>query len=178
MSTMEILEAVQEFLQTKVAPTIKLQKPNDSNVLEYSLVNPTVHIGWIPPKGYLPTGMESAMPCLIVGLDDGTKDNQANSFNIRISAAVYSPGLHKPNGAGEVTYTPDFEGYRDLLNLIDRVVSKLGEKPVISGKGTARDPIKWGVYQQEQPYPYWYGWITLTIEKPPLQPAEIIQNLL
>ncbi|EGW39164.1 hypothetical protein [Desulfosporosinus sp. OT] len=178
MSTMAILEAVQAFLHEKVTPTIKLQEPNDKNVHEYSLVNPQVHIGWIPPKGYLPEGMESAIPCLIVGLDDGTKGSQDNSFNLRISAAVYSPGLHAPDESGAVAYTPDFEGYRDLLNLIDRTVAKLGENPIINGKGTVEGPIKWGVYQQEQPYPYWYGWITLTIERPSLQATEIVQNLL
>jgi len=178
MSTVTILEAVQAFLQQKVAPTILLQKPNDNNVEDYSLVNPSVHIGWIPPKGYLPAGMESAIPCLIVGFDDGTMDDQDSSHNLRISAAVYSPGLHVPNESGEVTYTPDFQGYRDLMNLIDRAVSKMGKNPIIQGKGTIRNPIKWGVYQHEQPYPYWYGWITLTVEKPSPPSTEIVQNLL
>jgi hypothetical protein len=178
MSTIAILEAVQAFLQEKVTPTIKLQKASDTNVHDYSLVNPVVHIGWIPPKGYLPAGMESAIPCLIVGFDDGTKDSQDENLNLRISAAVYSPGLHAPKESGEIAYIPDFQGYRDLINLIDRTVAKLRENPIVKGKGTVRDPIKWGVYQQEQPYPYWYGWITITIDKPSLEATDIIRNLL
>lgn len=177
MSTMAILEAVQAFLQEKVTPTIKLQKPNDSNVMEYSLVNPRVHVGWIPPKGYLPEGMESAIPCLIIGMDDASKDNM-EEYNLRISAAVYSPGLHAPNESGKIIYTPDFQGYQDLINLIDRTVRTLEENPIIGGKGAVRDPIKWGIYQQEQPYPYWYGWITLTVARPSIPSADIVRDLL
>lgn len=178
MSTMAVLEAVQAFLREKVTPTIKLQKPNDHNVREYSLVNPEVHVGWIPPKGYLPEGMESAIPCLIVGMDDASKDSSDKDFNLRISAAVYSPGLHEPDSNGGVKYTPDFQGYRDLINLIDRSLIIFEENPVISGKGTIKEPIKWGVYQQEQPYPYWYGWITLTVEKRSTPSADIFRELL
>lgn len=177
MSTIAILEALQAFLQDKVTPTIKLQKPNDNNVKDYTLVNPAVHIGWIPPKGYLPEGMESAIPCLIVGMDDGSQDAQSNDLNIRISAAVYSPGLHAPDAVGAITYTPDFQGYQDLLNLMDRTLAKLTENRVVNGV-SIQDPIKWGMYQSEQPYPYWYGWITFTVSKPAIPPAEIARNLL
>lgn len=178
MSTMSVLEDIKSFLLDKVTPTIKLQKSNDNNVHDYALVNPQVHIGWIPPKGYLPEGMESAIPCLIVGFDDGSKDTQEKDFNIRISAAVYSPGLHATDDSGKIIYTPDFQGYQDLLNLIDRTVAKLEENPVIYHKVAIQDPVKWGVYQQEQPYPYWYGWISLSVSKRALPPAEIVRNLL
>lgn len=178
MSTMTVLETLKAFLQTKVTPTIKLQKAENNNVQSYVLVNPAVHIGWLPPNGYLPEGMETAIPCLIVGMDEAVKDSADKEFNIRITAAVYSPGLHAPNESGEgLNYTPDFQGYWDLLNLIDRTVIKLGENPIVSGKTTINDQIKWGMYQ-EQPYPYWYGWISLTLTKPAVQPVEIYRDLL
>jgi hypothetical protein len=175
---MTVLETLKAFLEAKVTPTIKLQKAENNNVQTYELVNPTVHIGWLPPNGYLPEGMESAIPCLIVGMDEGTKDDTGKEFNIRISAAVYSPGLHTPKETGQgLKYTPDYQGYWDLLNLIDRTVIKLGENPIIKNKVTIKDPVKWGMYQ-EQPYPYWYGWITLTLTKLAVRPAEICRDLL
>jgi len=178
MSTITVLETLQGFLLEKVTQTIKLQKPNDNNVTEYELVNPQVHIGWIPPKGYLPEGMESAIPCLIVGMDDASKDSTDKEFNIRISAAVFSPGRHMPKEPEGLIYTPDFKGYEDLLNLIDRAVMKLSENPIIDSKVTIQDPIKWGMYQHEQPYPYWYGWITLKVTRPSHSSAEIARHLL
>jgi hypothetical protein len=173
---MSVLEDIKAFLLEKVTPTIKLQKSNDNNVMTYELVNPAVHVGWIPPKGYLPEGMESAIPCLIVGLDEGSSDYQDKGLNIRISAAVFSPGLHKPVESG-LNYTPDFQGYEDLLNLIDRTVDTLKKNPIIKQKVTINESIKWGMYQ-DQPYPYWYGWITFSVSRPAIPPVDIVQSLL
>ncbi|AYO30252.1 hypothetical protein D2962_06145 [Biomaibacter acetigenes] len=176
MSTVSVLEALKSFLQEKISPIIKLQKPSDNNIHDYKLVNPAIHIGWIPPKGYLPEGMEAAIPCLIVGLDDATDDGQGLELNIRISAAVYSPGLHKPVATG-LDYTPDFKGYNDLLNLIDRTVAELMKNQIIDGKVAIQMPVKWGMYQ-EQPYPYWYGWITFPVKKQTYPTAEIARQFL
>lgn len=179
MSTMTILQSLETFLKEKVVPTIKLQKANDNDIEEYTLVNPSVHIGWLPPKGYLPEGMEAAIPCLVVGLDDATKDSEAD-FSIRISAAVYSPGLHKPNEVDDtkLDYYPDFKGYHDLLNLIDRTVFHLERNVIIDRKATLEGPIKWGMYPDQQPYPYWYGWITFSLRKNAAQSAGLYNNFL
>jgi len=177
MSTIKILEAYEHFFKEKVTPTIKLQKPSDDNVEDYELVNPQVHVGWVPPKGYLPAGMESAMPCLIVGMDDASDDGQSAEVNIRISVAVYSPGIHAPNSDESLNYTPDFKGYNDLLNLIDRTVDELLRNRIIYGVSTAELPIKWGMYQ-DQPYPYWYGYITFTASKNSSQFTKGIKELL
>ncbi len=176
MSTIKILEAYQLFLKEYVASTIKLQKPADKNVESYELVNPQVHIGWVPPKGYLPDEMESAIPCLIVGMDDANVDEQLAEINIRISFAVYSPGSHIPNG-DSIDYTPDFKGYNDLMNLIDRTVDELIRNRIIKETTTVQLPLKYGMYQ-EQPYPYWYGWVTFPTSKQPGLYTKDIQNLL
>lgn len=172
MSTVSILETLQSFLQERVAPAIKLQKDDGNNVNNYELVHPAVHIGWIPPKGYLPAEMESAIPCLIVGMDEASDDAQNEEINIRISAAVYSPGQHNPDG----TYAPDFRGYNDLLNLIDRTKAELIKNQIINNSIVIQFPVKWGMYQ-EQPYPYWYGWITFAVRKTSYPQAEILRNL-
>lgn len=176
MSMMSVLESLKTFLQEKVAPTIQLQKPNE-NVYGYELVHPAVHVGWIPPKGYLPEGMESAIPCLIVGMDEAIGNTHDEELSIRISAVVYSPGKHEPAEDGTVKYTPDFKGYHDLLNLIDRMVAEISRNLIISNAGTVQHPIRRGIYQQEQPYPYWYGWISFTLRRSPYPNAEIFKNL-
>ncbi|TGE36885.1 hypothetical protein E4K67_17450 [Desulfosporosinus fructosivorans] len=175
MSTIATLEVLREFLLEKVTPTIKLQKANDTNIREYELVSPQVHIGWIPPKGYLTEGMESTIPCLIVGMEDGSDDGQSSDINIRISAAIFSPGLHEPKG-DRVKYTPDFQGYIDLMNLIDRTKAELLKNPIIKNSFSVQESVKWGMYQ-DQPYPYWYGWITFSIKKQAYSRSEILKNL-
>ena len=163
MTTVVILEKLQSFLKENVCSHIKLQKPSDDDVDKYELVNPTVHTGWIPPKGILPAELESAIPCLIVGMDDGNDDGLEGSIGIRISAVVYSPGLHKENG-GAIEFIPDFQGYNDLLNLLDRTIAEIAKNQIINGV-KVEYPIKWGMYQDNQPYPYWYGWVSFTVKK-------------
>lgn len=176
MSTVSILEALQVFLTEKVAPAIQLQAGDDGSVQRYKLVHPAVHIGWLPPKGYLPVGMEAAIPCLVVGMDEGSDDRSDSELNIRISAVTFSPGLHIPAGEG-VDFTPDFTGYHDLLNLIDRTVAELAKHQVVGNMVSIRDPIKWGIYE-EFPYPYWYGWITCTVRRKPYPRVEAEKLLL
>lgn len=177
MPIMKVLEVIEEFLKEKVTPTIKLQKADDDNVGEYLLVNPATHIGWIPPKGYWPEGMESAIPCLIVGFDEFSKDSEAD-YNIRISGAVYSPGLHKPNESDQtkIDYFPNFEGYRDLINLIDRTVDMLTKHHIIGQMVSIDGPVRSGIYQDQQPYPYWFGWITFSVKKNAVQAVELYKE--
>lgn len=159
MSKLMTLEAYQKFLQEKVASGIKLQKANDNNVSSYELVRPQVHIGWVPPKGYLPEDMDYTVPCIIVGYDEADNDGQDAELSMRLSFAVYSPGKHETKTGGGIQYTPDFQGYVDLLNLMERTERELTRQRVIGGVTTIQFPLKSGMYT-EQPYPYWYGWLT------------------
>jgi hypothetical protein len=157
MSSVSFLNEIKRFLEEKVSPSIRLQAPSDDDVYRYDLVNPSVFIGWVPPKGMIPEGIKTPFPCMIVGLDDGEAEKEKKTYAIRISVAVYSPGLHKIEN-GQMTYSPDFNGYVDLLNLIDRTVNILMKEGVTHFEMS--ENVAWGIYQQEQPYPYWYGFIT------------------
>lgn len=158
MSEILSLEALRDFLIEKVTAQIRLKKPNDKNVMDYKLVNPSVHIGWIPPNGYVPKEIGTSLPCILVGHDDGEDNGEESSLDIRLSFAVWNPGYND----GEKSI-PNFEGYRDLLNFIERTRNELFKQKIIKEKMTIQHPVKWGMYE-EQPYPYWYGWMTFKIK--------------
>ena len=65
-------------------------------------------------------------------MDDATDDGTDAEIGIRISAAVYSPGKHEPTEGDLIKYTPDFNGYHDLLNLIDKTVAELSRNLIIN----------------------------------------------
>lgn len=158
MTDIVALEAIQKFLNNHVVSKVKFKRPNDKKVTDYKLVNPAVHIGWIPPNGYLPPEIESAIPCVIVGYDDGEDDDIETNLNIRLSFVIWNPGFQD----ADQNLTPDFEGYRDLLNFIEKTKHELKSKRIIEGTTTIQHPLRWGMYQ-EQPYPYWYGFISFKI---------------
>lgn len=175
MTTVSILNEIKEFLQEKVATKIRLQKA-DNNINNYELINPNVFVGWIPPEGYLNDGMEAAIPCMIIGTDEGNDDNVESELKIRISFVVYSPGEHIINN-GKNMYTPSFKGYEDLLNLIDLSKAEIIKNTIINNTVTVNSECKWGMYQ-EQPYPYWYGWLSFSVRTQPYPKSEIEKMLL
>ena len=159
MSDIIALESIQKFLIEQVASKVKLKKANGVNILEYKLVNPQVYIGYVPQSGYLPKEINLELPCIIVAQDRG-KDDGSDSFSkIRLSFFVYNPGLQDENK----NLTKDFDGYLDLVNLMELTRQELFKHRIINCKTTVNYPIRWGIYR-EQAYPYWSGWITFRVQ--------------
>jgi hypothetical protein len=158
-----ILEAIRDTLIENVASKIKLQVPFDDDINKYELMHPNVFIGWLPPPNQLQDipqqlldGVKKAIPCMIVTFDTGEDDGNDAGLDIRISFAVYNPGLYEPSGE----FTPTSKGYQDLVNLIFLARQELSSNPIISnGKTEANKPFKWGMYL-DQPQPYWFGYLT------------------
>lgn len=156
-----ILETLQNFLQENVVSKIKLQRPTDDKT--YELVNPVVHVGWIPPKlpeNLMPEDMIKdipSIPCIVVGLDGGEDDGTDASMDIRLTFVTYNRGQIK-NGK----LLPDFDGYKDVINLRTLAREELAKAAVIGKKTTVQQPFAWGMYE-EQPYPHWVGWMKFKV---------------
>lgn len=160
-----ILESIQSFCLENVSPKIKLQVPCDDDVTKYNLMNPNVFIGWVPPPNQLDEaqfdvdGIKKALPAMIIGMDEGEDDGSDAGINIRITFVVYNPGIYEPT-ADVVEFTPNYKGYRDLLNLIFICRQQFSSHVLIDGgKTSAQKPFRWGMYPQ-QPFGYWAGWLT------------------
>lgn len=158
-----ILEAFESFCKEHVIPEIKLQAPNDDNVKAYDLMHPNVFVGWVPPPNQLedvpfqlPDGIKRAIPAVVIGMDDGDDDGSDAGLTIRMTFITYSPGHYPAPGS----VIPNFKGYRDLLNFMFIARQQLSTHYLIGGgKTAAQKPHRWGMYQQ-QPVPYWVGWLT------------------
>lgn len=150
------LNVIKKMINEQVAAGIKLQKPPDENNPNIERVNPYVCIGYLPPKNFLPEGYD--VPGIIVGLEDGEDDNDEANLQIKLTFVTYGAGSYDETGQ----LIPDMEGYMDLLNLMHRTRLKISTMPIIEKTTVVQKPIKWGMYQ-EQPWPYWYGWMTFGI---------------
>jgi hypothetical protein len=158
-----ILESIEAFCKEQVSPRIKLQVPFDDDIRKYQLMHPNVFIGWLPPPNQLDDvplqledGIKKALPAIIVGMDEGEDDGTDAGINIRITFVTYSPGFYPKEGK----LKPNFQGYRDLLNLIFICRQQLSSGILINGgKTSAQRPFRWGMYPQ-QPTGYWVGWLT------------------
>ncbi|WMI72126.1 hypothetical protein RBH88_03230 [Aminobacterium sp. MB27-C1] len=63
------------------------------------------------------------------------------------------------------TYTEDSAGFRDVLNIIERIRIAFGKQRVLNGRYRIEYPFSWRMID-EQPYPEWKGEITTTWEVP------------
>lgn len=150
MTENRILEELASFIRTLVADE-KLEKAGGEGAS--ALVPPVVVVGYLPPKNYLPEGYD--IPSIVVGVETGEDNGEEAGITVKLTFATYSAG--ETNEQGELI--PDMKGYVDLLHIMTKVRIALLQTIVINGVTTIEPPIKWGMYQ-EQPWPYWYGYMT------------------
>lgn len=178
--TVKVLQEIQKFLKENVCSEIKLKKPNDENVDEFELINPNSFIMNFPPKGYLPEGIETTIPCVIVTFEEGTDNNTSAEINIRLIFVIYNPGLHKASNNNIVEAVPDGNGWIDLINFIDKTRAEIKKNQIINGLAITY-PIKWSVYEKEQQTPeldpYFYGWVTFGVKIQTYPSSEITKLL-
>ena len=123
------------------------------------VVNPIVATISLPHKNFIPVDFQA--PNILIGLETGDEDAEEHTISIRIVCTTY--GGNVPLGAEGL---PDETGYLDLLNLIERIKSKLTQKAVIERAGLVEKSFKYGIYDEEITYPYWYGYIRFNMQIP------------
>lgn len=170
ITDVEILDTLKQFIIDNIASKIKLKKPSsDGNVeeSEYELVNPAVYTMYIPPKNILDDyGYD--IPAILIMIDNMEDDNDSASLVCRLSFVVYDPGEVDEDGI----FSPNVEGYKDLLNLKNKFLILLSENPVIKEKFSINKPIKWSM-DEETIYPYYAGNLEFEI---PIAPLNFIPN--
>lgn len=161
--TVTYLDEIKEYYQRTCLAGLLLQKPDDENIMDYKLVEPAAHTGWIPPGGVLLPSEAVTIPCIVVGLDDKTSTGDETTLNLRITVAVYDPGRHELHN-DTMSYKPNFEGYKTLLNFMDKLEMQTLKDHVLAGAYELTSAIKSKMYE-EQPYPYWYGCLQFSVQR-------------
>ena len=103
----------------------------------------------IEPQGYTPEDIESNFPCVIVKFDDETDREEgaldATRINVRILVGCYDE-------------SPNCQGYRDVMNVIEIVRQMILENRVLDKKYRLEMPMKSYLFD-DQPYPIFFGQI-------------------
>ena len=105
----------------------------------------------IQPQGYSASDEESKFPCVIVHFDESIDREEntldANRINMRILVGTYDESA-------------DCQGYRDVLNIIERIRQDLLTMPsrVLDSRYRLEMPLKSYLFD-EQPWPVYFGQI-------------------
>lgn len=161
MTTLDALNNVADVLRS-ATENLKLDKAE--SLPGTDKVPPNVCTGYAPPRN---TDMSMYnggyhAPCIVVGLGEngGNDDGKDATIPVMVTFGTYSPGQIKDFGqdADDNRVQLDNEGFIDLLNLIECARTTLLKKTVLK-RTTVERPVQWGMYP-DQPYPYWYGWVS------------------
>ncbi|MBR5202382.1 MAG: hypothetical protein IKW45_03870 [Clostridia bacterium] len=188
MSVVKQLEILKSWLETEICPDFKFKPANDDNVDEtypYALVEPNVFILYVPPAELL--NGEKRAPSICVQFTDASENSTeaVGTIDVALQFATFNPGVHvNYNSIHDVNeFTRNVEGWRDVWNLVDRVMWKIRNTEVINGlritkeKGVKCAPAKDNgaipLY-----YPYYFATVTFTAEYGLAQPKEEIRHLL
>lgn len=90
--------------------------------------------------------VEKAVPFVIVRFIAGADDQPVGTATIRLIA---------------VTYTTHGQGWRDPLNVLERIRQAILTNRPLSKLFDLQLPVKWDM-PEEQPWPYWIAWMTTT----------------
>ncbi|MDY6411329.1 MAG: hypothetical protein SPK88_08490 [Synergistales bacterium] len=101
------------------------------------------------PLGYTATDIESNFPCVIVKFEECTIKEEGSIDAVRINVSFL---------VGTYDESADCQGYRDVLNIIDKIEQEILELParVLAQRYRLEMPLK-DYLPPEQPYPIYLG---------------------
>lgn len=156
MNSAMTLDAIRDFLNDKIAEADVLMQKEESFENEV-YVSPYVEVCYMPHKNFLPK--EFQVPYILVMMDEENDDGNEDDYSIRLVFGAFGGGYYLDENDNPTTI-PDAKGYIDLLNLMDKVKQWLLTTSVIKEKTVVRKPYKKGMYDEENTWPYWYGYST------------------
>ena len=167
LTQIEILEKLKAIVENAVED-IKLEKGNENNG-SYELVKPVVNIGYVPPKNIAFEGY--TIPGITLYIKEGEETGEIlDNIDVLIGIQTYDPGTTTEQGINFTT-----EGYKDILNIISRIRTRLNNLSE-TDKLLIKKPFKWGLFD-EQLYPYWSGYINLKIDIMKIRKLDIEEYL-
>jgi hypothetical protein len=208
VSIVNTLDKVAKWAQANICKDVKLKLPDDDKndgTYNVKLVNPEAFVLYVPTKDRMPPQIAAPIPSLCVQLIEGTDDmiKSISRLKMRFSLSAWNPGMHKEgelflpqrDEAGNLIYTVwtgsdikekfqrNSEGWRDVWTFADVAIRKLENAEFIEGLRLVKeDGVIYGPYQEEGAftdfYPYWFAWVSFTIEYGLSRTAETYQQYL
>lgn len=154
MTRLDLLDALTDKLKVEF---LGCMLPNKEGVAQQ--IN--IYSQWLPQgkgvsfdkretfglKSYEADDYTANFPCIIVRLDDMTDSEEnkltASTVTVKIMTGVYDAA-------------PDVQGYRDILNVQERIRALLLEHRIISGQFIMRMPLRSRLLDVET-WPIWWG---------------------
>lgn len=190
MSVVNTLDRITEWVQEKICNPVSFKVPPKEKEpegpgYEYERVTPAAFKWFVPSNDRLPPDIKTAFPSVCVRLNDGEDSFNTRTMNFDMCFSVWNPGTHgsdiiekmqdesysqwKGDEAKEY-YQRDNEGWREVWNWIDLALRELESVTNIGGGSIDRNSIKFAPFKTNNEmvvfYPFWFAYISFTVETP------------
>lgn len=202
MAITNILDRVTKWVTDNICPEIFLKVPPDSEIdatdadYQYQRVNPVAFTMYVPTKEKLAPGIISPFPSVCVRFIEGADDigDWKGSVGIQLCFSAWNPGVHgkdvllpnPENGLKPCRWTGEEAdayfrrcggGWRDVWNMTDIALRHIESVTNIDGLVIDRSvPVKFGPITEQEAipdyYPFWFSWVSFTLQYPVLRHVE------
>lgn len=195
MTVVNILDTLTAWAQERICSQVRLKVPPDNEIepddagYEYRTTNPAAFPMYVPTKEKLPPGVLSPIPSVCVRFVKGA-DNMAEgqgNIGVQLCFSAWNPGLHKQDIVDGPPADADFkrssDGWRDAWNMVDVALREIESVTEINGLLIDRStPVEFGPMTEQESipdfYPFWFAWVTFTVNYPIIRSIRGIENLL
>lgn len=189
MSVVNNLDKLAEWADVNICQQVELKLPDDDATdatYPYKLVKPSAFVMYLPTKDRLPPNTAAPIPSLCVQIIEGTDLKNNGSVKVRFSFSAWNPGDHGkdifvPNPASPGSYTQwnteearayfkrTSDGWRDVWNFVDVALRAVESTNTIDCIRIAHEKgVSFGPFAEQGSvvdyYPYWYAWVSFTVE--------------
>lgn len=109
---------------------------------------------FIPPKK---REDEPFQDYVLVSLGDGSQESEESTQQVIVTFGAED--CPSPRGAS------DYQGYRDVVNMMEKVKQHLLRHRTVGGKFELRLPVQW-VFPEEENYPFYFGGLLMSFTIP------------
>lgn len=202
----DIIDRVVAWTNQNICQKVELKVPPkdidapDGGGYEYTRVHPYCFPLFVPGNDKLPPDATVPIPSICVRVVDGIDFRATGSISLELWFSSWNPGRHgkdilKPvqgkqfvykewtGPEAEAYFLRSSEGWRDLWNWIDVALRAIESVESIDGLQIDREQgIKFGPAKDDQGipdyYPFWFGYIGLTLNRPIVRNIEAYDGLL
>lgn len=193
-TTADIIDRVVAWVSKNICEKVSLKVPPadleapDGPGYNFELVHPYCFPLFVPSAEKLPPKVKAPIPSICVRVTDGTDYRTTGTISLELWFSAWNPGTHggdilkKSNSgldsyrvwtgpAAEQFFQRDAEGWRDLWNWLDTSLREIESAENIDGLQIDREQgINYGPAKEENGipdyYPFWFGYISFTLNRP------------
>jgi len=171
MQIIKLIDSFTEWVQENVCDPKTFLKPSGTMSAGQEWITPTAFPMYYPTAEFLPEGAIAQAPGVCIQLMKGRENmvSGLQDLDIKMYFSIWRPGYYKGDD-GNVDFSKTYDGYRDLWGWIDFAKAKIESDVYIDGLRVKKDvPIEFGPWKLNEEevvnaYPFWYGWMTFTLE--------------